>query len=128
RPGRARRLLARQLGPRGPAGADPDRLAAPLGGPCRGGRGTAVVEALPAVAAEGLDHLALALPLDALRDEAGSERVPQPDDRAQQSLPRLVGVDRRREAAVDLDDVHRQALQVRQRAVARPEVVERDLD
>ncbi len=55
------------------------------------------------------------------------KRVAQPDDRAVQRLdPSRLRADGK--AAVELDDLHGQRVQICQRAVARAEVVEGDLD
>jgi hypothetical protein len=63
--------------------------------------------------------------LDSLRHELEPEGVPEADDSAQKGERVLARVDVRGEAPVDLHDVDRQRLQVRERGVPRPEVVER---
>jgi len=72
------------------------------------------VEALAALTAELLHDVVLPLPLDPLGDEPRAQSVPETDDRAQERAAIGVAVDGRREAAVDLDDVDREALEVRQ--------------
>ena len=86
-----------------------------------------VVEALAAFAAERRDQIALGRPLDPFCDEPRPECAAEADDRAQQRFASILLVDRRREAPIDLHDVDRQLLQIGERAVARAEIVERDL-
>ena len=66
--------------------------------------------------------------LDSLGDEVETEGVAEVDDPFQKHEVGSTGVDRVGEAAVDLDDVDREALQVGERRVAGAEVVERERD
>src|SRR4029079_9180135 len=70
----------------------------------------------------------LRVALDALRDELKTQRLAEADDALEQREIVGAAVDLRREAAVDLDDVDRQPLEIRERRIARPEVVECELD
>ena len=67
-------------------------------------------------------------PLDALRRDLQAEAVTQPDDGTHDRRRATAVVDRRDQAAIDLDARQRQALQRRERGVAGAEVVERDAD
>src|SRR5262249_25848834 len=86
------------------------------------------IEALGVLAAERPKAAELRPLLDALGDHGQSERATERDDRADQ-LPRVgveaVDVD---EVARDLERRHRESLEIAQRRVAGPEVVERDAD
>src|SRR5205085_5613407 len=57
-------------------------------------------------------------------DEVELQRVAEVDDALEEYEVTVFGADVRREAPVDLDDVDRELPQVRERRVARPEVVE----
>ena len=63
--------------------------------------------------------------LDALGDHGQRQRASDPDDRFEQRVALLVAAERRDEALVDLEDVDRHALQLRERGVAGAEVVDR---
>ena len=81
---------------------------------------------LPDVAAERPQHAKLVRVLDALGDTRDAERRRHLEDhrrerRALSGLAELLD-----ETTVDLHDVDREALEVRQRAVAGAEVVDRD--
>ena len=84
-------------------------------------------EALRPFAAERAQRLALQLVLDALGDGLHLQRRGQLDDRAHQRGRLRALAQRRDEAAVDLEDVDRVAVEVGQRRVAGAEVVDRDL-
>src|SRR5690606_25122303 len=91
----------------------------------RGGRRPPEEVPLPHLAPELLEAARLLLQLDSLRDRLQLQRAAERDDRAHQRwLDALVShvVDER---LVDLEDVDREALQVAERRVARPEVVDR---
>jgi hypothetical protein len=62
--------------------------------------------------------------LDALADRPHAERLPEGEDRARDRRVRLVARDPVDERLVDLEHVHREALQVGERRVAGPEVVD----
>jgi hypothetical protein len=66
--------------------------------------------------------------LDALGDDADAERASQLDGRADDREVDVVRRELRDERAVDLELVDGQPLEVGQRRVARPVVVDRDLD
>ncbi|RYE89710.1 MAG: hypothetical protein EOO75_11355, partial [Myxococcales bacterium] len=90
--------------------------------------GLGEVEALHLVAAERPQELELGLDLDALGDDLEAEAVAEGQDGAGDG--HVLDVERRaaHELAVDLDDVHRKPLDVRERGVAGAEVVDRDRD
>src|SRR5436190_3249647 len=97
----------------------------------RRGRGrsrTAEVEALRAVAAQFPHDALLSKSLDPFSHELKPERLPQADDSLEEREIRCAAVDLGGEAAVDLHDVDRKSLQIGERRIARPEVVERELD
>src|SRR5262249_12063855 len=66
-------------------------------------------ETLPLVALELAQHAQLGLVLDALGNGAQPERATEVDHRADELQALVVGAEVADEAAVDLDDVHRQA-------------------
>src|SRR5207249_3105488 len=86
------------------------------------------VEALGTVAPEAADNLVLRPRLDSLGDQVQPERISEVDDPFQQYEIGVTGGDRVGEASVDLHDVDREALQVRERRVAGAEIVERQGD
>src|SRR5581483_5581878 len=93
----------------------------------RGHRHADVV-ALDLIAAELLQEMHLLVVLDALGDHFQAEGVRERDDH-RDDVARIAGVAHAHdEAAVDLQDVDRQARQVAERAVAGAEVVHRHLD
>ena len=73
-------------------------------------------------AACGVDGVSLRCRLDALGNDLQVQRIAQPDDRAVQRLD-PVGLRADRQTTVELDDLHRQRVQIGQRVVARAEVV-----
>src|SRR3954462_15590077 len=77
--------------------------------------------ALTEVAAQRREHLALVGPLDALRDGLEMERPGDVQDRADERFGVVLAAQPLDEAAVDLQDVDREALQIAQRAVAGAE-------
>src|SRR5438132_3814974 len=93
-----------------------------------GRRRTADVEALDEVTAVFPQQRLGLLILDALRHNFQAEVVPEIDGRADDR--RTVAVRRhvQDEGLIDLNLLDREALEVRQRRVARPEVIDRDLD
>ncbi len=66
--------------------------------------------------------------LDALGDDAEIEGAAQLDDRLDDGPVAGVGLDPLHEGLVELEEVHRQVLELRERGVARPEVVDGHLD
>src|SRR3989344_9148089 len=88
--------------------------------------GAAEIIALRLRAALVEQHLALRRGLDPLGDDRHVEAAPQPDDRADDRARRIVIVDRRDEALVDLDLVEGKGLEVRERRIAGAEIVDRD--
>jgi hypothetical protein len=70
------------------------------------------------------DHLVV--DVDPLGDDRQRQRLPDAHDRLQQIAALPAVVERRHEAPVDLEHVHGHALQVRERRVARAEVVDHD--
>ena len=82
------------------------------------------VEALQRVAAEGRQLLHDGLGVDPLGDDREAQAVGEVDHGADDRLGRVIGQERLDEGLVDLDRRHGKALQVRQRGVARAEVVE----
>src|SRR4051795_7708135 len=79
------------------------------------------------IAAGGHDGRQLVRRLDAFRDDGHAEGVAQGNDRAENSAAlRAVGV--AHERLVDLEDVGRKLVQVRQRRVTSAEVVDGNLD
>jgi hypothetical protein len=72
--------------------------------------------------------LLLSNALDPLSHELKPERFPQADNSLEEREIRRAAIDLGGEAAVDLHDVDRESLQIGERRVARPEVVQRELD
>ncbi len=70
----------------------------------------------------------MSVALDPLCYELQTEGLPQADDALEECEIGCTGVDLRGEAAVDLHGVDREALEIGERRVACPEVVEGELD
>ena len=79
-------------------------------------------------AAEADEPFGLVGLLDALGNDLEPERPPEIDDRPGDRGPLAGRRDAGDERAVDLQDVDREALEVAQRRVAGPEVVDREMD
>src|SRR6266851_720227 len=77
-------------------------------------RGTAEVEPLRTVAAEVLHDSLLSATLDSFRHELEPERLPQAHDSLEEREIGRAAVDLGRKAAVDLHDVDRKTLEIRQ--------------
>ena len=90
------------------------------------GAGRANEVPLAEVAAEALDPSQLAIGVDALGDDLQVERPPELDHHLQEHEVGALVFEHGDERPVDLELVDREPLQVRERAVAGPEVVERD--
>src|SRR3990167_11198437 len=84
--------------------------------------------ALECLASQARQHLALRLGLDALGDHGQPQALTQGDDGLNDDRAAVVVEQARHEGLVDLELVQRQALQVGQRGVTGPEVVERETD
>src|SRR5262245_17747168 len=84
--------------------------------------------ALAELAAEGSQRAQLVGPLDSLGDDLETQRLAELDDHANEDRPLAVGAEAVHEGAIDLEHVDGEAVQVAQRRVARPEVVDRQPD
>ena len=89
----------------------------------RRGHGSGEEIALPEVAAGGAQPVGLRAGLDTLGDDADPQAVGERDDGIDDRAVRHF-VEAEHERAVDLEHVERQVLEVGERRVARPEVVE----
>src|SRR5436309_978978 len=78
-------------------------------------------ESLGVLAPEFAQPVELAFGLDALGNRVELQRLRQPDDRTRERRLLRVAVDTDDERSIDLQDVDREALEVAQRRVARPE-------
>src|SRR6266516_4967626 len=107
--------------------AGSDRVGKRLRRCCRR-RGTTEVETLRAVTTEILHDPLLGTALDSLGHELESERLAEAHDSSEERKILHTTVDLCGEAAVDLYDVDRKTLKIRERCIARAEVVEGELD
>src|SRR2546423_10680103 len=89
--------------------------------------GLGEIVALPDLAAQGMDLPCLLDRLDALRDDRQIEGMAQAGHRVDDRSVLAVATQARDEGPVDLELVHREALEIGQAGVARAEVVDGQL-
>src|SRR5690606_8805756 len=88
----------------------------------------AVEETLALHVAHALEEVVYLETLDALGSDRHFEAVAERNDRLDHLAHGLVALEVANEAAIDLDAVERQRLQLRQAGISRAEIVEADMD